>query len=141
MYSEQKIESLLKIAKDAHLIVPEEMLKCSYEMLVKICNGVGSQSMPEWARNAGNLFFKAIEASAAIHDFMYEFSDSSLHLKEKADDIFLLNGIDEIYHKYGWWNWKRYVARIKLMAAYDILRAVGNRAYITAYIKRKENKL
>ena len=141
MYSEQKIENLLKTAKDAHLIVPEEMLACNKTSLVKICNGVGSQSMPEWARNAGNVFFNAIEASAAIHDFMYEFSDDSLYLKEKADDIFLLNGIDEIYHKYGWWNWKRYVARLKLMAAYDILRAVGNRAYINAYIKRRKDRL
>mgnify|MGYP004660663877 CR=1 FL=1 len=141
MYSEQKIESLLQTAKAARLIIPEEMLACERSALAKICNGVGSQSMPEWARNAGNVFFGAIEASAAIHDYMYEFSDGSLYLKEKADDIFLLNGIDEIYHKYGWWNWKRYAARLKLMAAYDILRAVGNRAYITAYIKRRKNEL
>ena len=137
MYTEAQISQLLEVAQDAGLVVPAGMMTASPADLITICNGVGCEAMPEKWRNAASKFFSAIEATAAIHDFDYSLSDGSEDGRRVADDRFLTNGIREVYHRYRWWNWRRYVARIKLIFAYDCLLKGGRAAWLECYYQNK----
>lgn len=144
-YTEQQITAIMRRARDAGLEIPQKMLNATPADLTQICNGVGSEAMPAKWRAATSKFFCAIEATAAIHDWDYSRSDGSESRRQYADDRFLVNGIKEIYSRYKWYNWRRYVARVKLMLAYDTLLTAGRSAWLECYYnnitaKSKKNK-
>lgn len=141
MYTREDIDRIIAMVHVAKLDFPREMLECSKEQLCQICNGVGSFIMPERVRGVVTKIFSCAEASAAIHDFMYSKSDGMRGTRKKVDDIFLLNAFKECNAKFAWWNFRRYFARAKILAAYDAVRAFGWRSWNKHKCERKSSSI
>ena len=126
-YTEAKISELLDIARKAGLKMPKEMLETPPAQLVKICNGVGSASLPEAIRKKLTAAYKCAEATAAIHDFRYWRSDGTPEAQRAADLEFLENGMAEVKHRHP--NWRGILRRLwderKIVAAFRILEICG----------------
>ena len=121
---------------DAQLCVPPDMTKATLEDLCAICNGIGAEWIPMSARKKITKAFNAAEASAAIHDWLYEHSDGSRKSQERADKCFRANALTEIDWKYCWYNPIRYISQRKILVAYDALRAFGRIAWLEAFVKK-----
>lgn len=137
-YTKEEISALKERARLAELYAPIGFMSCPNKHLVEICNGVGSESAPKYLRDITTKFFRSIEATAAIHDYMYSLSDGTERGRQAADDTFMYNGIKEVDAKYPWYNWRRYVARIKVFLAYDALRRGGGRAWEKCFNQKKD---
>lgn len=136
-YTPEQIAALKERAREAELYAPIGFMSCPNKQLVRVCNGVGSESAPKLLRDITTKFFRSIEATAAIHDFMYSLSDGTEKGRQAADDTFMCNGIKEVDFKYPWYNWRRYAARIKVFLAYDALRRGGNAAWQKCFNQKK----
>lgn len=135
-YSEKEMQALVYRAEAASLDAPRGFFNLPVSRLRFICNGVGSESAPKWLRNRTTHFFRSIQATAAIHDFMYYRSDGTFRGQCRADDTFLSNGNKEINLIYSWYNWRRYIAKAKLFIAYSALVFGGNHAWQKCFKER-----
>lgn len=133
MYTKEQILEILKIIREAKLSAPKEMFKTPPEELCKICNGVGSDGMSDRSRKILTKVLSCAEATAAIHDFRYHFSDGTPERQIAADAEFRENGLDEVDFKFKWYDWRRYRGRIRVCCAYDILSNFGEAAWCIAF--------
>lgn len=136
-YNAGEIGELKERARLAELYAPIGFMSCPNKHLVHVCNGVGSEAAPKYLRDITTKFFRSIEATAAIHDFMYNLSDGSQRGRQKADETFLMNGIKEVDFKYRWYDPRRYIARFKVFIAYDALRRGGDDAWQKCFNQKK----
>lgn len=136
-YNAGEIGDIKERARLAELYAPIGFMSCPNKHLVNICNGVGSDAAPKYLRDISTKFFRSIEATAAIHDFMYNLSDGSQRGRAAADDTFLLNGFKEVGYRYKWYDPRRYIARFKVFLAYDALRIGGNDAWQKCFNQKK----
>jgi len=45
--------------------------------LLRVCNGVGNESMAKWKRRTLTFLFRVLEVNADIHDFRFEYADGT----------------------------------------------------------------
>ena len=137
MYNNEQMLELLSVAKAAKLSFPDEFANASLDELCAVCNGVGSESMPEKLRKALTKAYKCAQATAAIHDWRYEQSDGLPESQRKADDEFLKNGMAEVKYRHadgGLWGFlHRLWDERKIVAAYRLLQAGGEGAWCIAF--------
>ena len=128
---------LISVAKAAKLSFPDEFAAASLDELCKVCNGVGSASMPEKLRKALTKAYKCAQATAAIHDWRYEHSDGLSESQKKADAEFVFNGMAEVKYRHsngGLWGWlHRLWDERKIVAAYRLLEVGGEAAWCIAF--------
>ena len=136
-YTKEQISALKERARLAELYAPIGFMSCPNKHLANVCNGVGSDAAPKYLRDISTKFFRSIEATAAIHDFMYNLSDGSQRGRAAADDTFLLNGFKEVGYRYKWYDPRRYIARFKVFLAYDALRIGGDDAWQKCFNQKK----
>lgn len=137
MYTQDQILELISVAKAAKLSFPDEFAAASLDELCKVCNGIGSSSMPEKLRKALTKAYKCAQATAAIHDWRYEHSDGLPESQKKADAEFVFNGMAEVKYRHsnggllGWLH--RLWDERKIVAAYRLLEAGGESAWCVAF--------
>lgn len=132
-YTAEQIETLLGIIAKAGLVAPSEMLQTPPQELTKICNGVGAEWMPSSLRAKTTRFMRSCQASAAVHDWMYHYSDATESGRKRADALFRSNALCEIDHRYEWYDVRKFLAQRKALAAYDILRGFGKSAWAMSF--------
>lgn len=137
MYTNEQMLELISVAKAAKLSFPDEFAAASLDELCKVCNGVGSASMPEKLRKALTKAYKCAQATAAIHDWRYEHSDGLPESQKKADAEFVFNGMAEVKYRHsngGLWGWlHRLWDERKIVAAYRLLEVGGEAAWCIAF--------
>lgn len=141
MYTIEQMAEIRRVAADAHLEAPNTFWTVPYEELIKICNGVGADWLSEKSRKIITKAFKAVEATACIHDFEYHFADGKTESQRKADERFLTNGIKECRHYNPsvlslarLWNER------KVIIAYGVLQRIGRLAWRDSFVERKIEK-
>ena len=146
MYNKTQMLDILSVAKAAKLSFPDDFASASLDELCKVCNAVGSESMPENLRKALTKAYACAQATAAIHDWRYEQSDGLPESQNKADVEFLNNGMAEVKYRHangGLWGWlHRLWDERKIVAAYRLLEVGGEAAWCIAFrnnvLKSKE---
>lgn len=137
MYTNEEMLELISVAKAAKLSFPDEFAAAPLDELCKVCNGVGSASMPEKLRKALTKAYACAEATAAIHDWRYGRSDGLPENQKKADEEFLQNGLKEVRYRHeggGLWGWLcRLWDERKIVAAYRLLEVGGEAAWCIAF--------
>lgn len=137
MYNKTQMLDILSVAKAARLSFPDDFAAASLDELCKVCNGVGSASMPEKLRKALTKAYACAQATAAIHDWRYEQSDGLPDSQNKADVEFLNNGMAEVKYRHangGLWGWlHRLWDERKIVAAYRLLEVGGEAAWCIAF--------
>lgn len=137
MYNKTQMLDILSVAKAAKLSFPDDFAAASLDNLCKVCNGVGSASMPEKLRKALTRAYACAQATAAIHDWRYEQSDGLPESQKKADVEFLNNGMAEVKYRHangGLWGWlHRLWDERKIVAAYRLLEVGGEAAWCIAF--------
>ena len=95
------------------------------ESVMRDCNGVGADWMPDSLTQIITKLAPVMEVPAAIHDRRYVLSTIRLN----ADLEFLSNvqKVNEL--TYPWWHPLRYVNRKRAERYYTYLRAFGGRAW------------
>lgn len=149
MYNKTQMLDILSVAKAARLSFPDDFAAASLDELCKVCNGVGSASMPEKLRKDLTKAYACAQATAAIHDWRYEQSDGLPESQKKADVEFLNNGIAEVKYRHtngGLWGWlHRLWDERKIVAAYRLLEVGGEAAWCIAFrnnvLKSKKENL
>ena len=137
MYKHEQMLELLSVAKAAKLSFPDDFANASLDRLCEICNGVGSEYMPEKLRKALTKAYACAQATAAIHDWRYEQSDGLPESQKKADSEFLKNGMAEVKYRHangglcGWLH--RLWDERKIVAAYRLLELGGEAAWCIAF--------
>lgn len=137
MYNKTQMLDILSVAKAAKLSFPDDFAAASLDKLCKVCNGVGSESMPEKLRKALTKAYACAQATAAIHDWRYEQSDGLPESQKKADVEFLNNGMAEVKYRHangglcGWLH--RLWDERKIVAAYRLLEVGGESAWCIAF--------
>lgn len=137
MYTNEQMLELISVAKAAKLSFPDEFAAAPLDELCKVCNGVGSASMPEKLRKALTKAYACAEATAAIHDWRYGRSDGLPENQKKADAEFVFNGMAEVKYRHsngGLWGWlHRLWDERKIVAAYRLLELGGEAAWCIAF--------
>lgn len=137
MYTQEQMLELISVAKAAKLSFPDEFAAASLDELCKVCNGVGSASMPEKLRKALTKAYACAQATAAIHDWRYEHSDGLPESQKKADAEFVFNGMAEVKYRHsngGLWGWlHRLWDERKIVAAYRLLELGGEGAWCISF--------
>ena len=95
------------------------------EVVVRECNGIGAEWMPESVTSLVTKLNAVMEVPAAIHDRRYILNVDRL----SADTEFLANTMRMIELKYSWWNPVRYIMRRRASRYYTYLRAFGGCAW------------
>lgn len=137
MYTNEQMLELISVAKAAKLSFPDEFAAAPLDELCKVCNGIGSSSMPEKLRKALTKAYKCAQATAAIHDWRYEHSDGLPESQKKADAEFVFNGMAEVKYRHsngGLWGWlHRLWDERKIVAAYRLLEVGGEAAWCISF--------
>lgn len=137
MYTKDKMLEIVSVAKTAGLSFPDDFAGASLDTLCKVCNGIGSASMPEKLRKALTKAYKCAQATAAIHDWRYEKSDGLPESQRKSDAEFLQNGLREVRYRHEDGGLRGFLHRLwderKIVAAYRLLEAGGESAWCVAF--------
>ena len=100
MYTQEQMLEIISVSKAAKLSFSDDFANASLVRLCEICNGVGSEYMPEKLRKALTKAYACAQATAAIHDWRYEQSDGLPESQKKADNEFLKNGMAEVKYRH-----------------------------------------
>lgn len=79
------------------------------EQLARIYNGLGSDSMPAWLREAATFLSPDLEPTALIHDVDYTRADGTREGFDAANRRFKRNGYKSARALYGWADPRRYL--------------------------------
>lgn len=111
-----------------------ELLKDS-DTVIRECNGIGADWMPDCMRILCTKLNFVMEVPAAIHDIRYARGKIQAD-KQAADMEFLTNCIRVINNEYAWWNPWRYLMSRRAVRYYTYLQLFGGTAWEEA--KRKK---
>lgn len=137
-----KIKKLRKLCIEFDFIGADILKKFSNRDLCKICNGIGADWFPEYARTLATWMFDYLNATAMQHDV--EFFDQIGF--ETANAHFLINGRKEVKAKTKWYDIRRYIRLRKVQQFYILLENFGLKAYEQAgkqkvnYLKKYKQK-
>ena len=143
MYTLEDIERIRDTARAANLRAPAGFYLAAPQELQKICNGVGVDWLSPTSRKICTRAFACVEATAAIHDYRYHYSDGTPLGQVEADEEFLINGILEVYHRYpAALSLRRIWSERKVLAAFAVLKRVGRLAWRDAFVEQylKQNQ-
>jgi len=129
-YRKAEAEHLSRMAKEYQLSGAE--LLADTEAVMRECNGVGADWMPDSLTAICTRMVPVMEVPAAIHDRRYITSSDRL----SADAEFLANVLNVIDRTYSWWHPLRYINRRRAMRFYTYLRAFGGKAWEEAKKKK-----
>lgn len=104
-----------------------EMLS-DYDAVIRDCNGVGADWMPDSLTQIITKMSKEMEVPAAIHDRRYA-TGKTPQDRQDADLEFLTNVLRVVEFEYPWWHPLRYINRKRAERYYTYLRAFGGRAW------------
>lgn len=130
-YTRSEAAALWNKAKELDLSGAD--LLSDFDAVVRDCNGVGADWMPDAATILCTKLNSVMEVPAAIHDAMYAKGIQ----RDAADLEFLSNTIKVIQHEYAWWRPKRYILMRRAMRYYTYLVMFGGKAWEEA--RRKHN--
>jgi len=97
----------------------------------RVCNGIGAEWFPAWARHAIDTLCPHIVIVADIHDVRYEIGGDAA-ARRRADDEYLANGYAVAEHFYAWYNPVRYIAEFVVRRMHRLLRLGGDKAWRAA---------
>lgn len=132
MYTEQDIEELWKSVYFYELEYSEVMNSKTNAELAKVCNGIGSDAMPEQLRNGLTIFLFRYQPAGFIHDADYEYKPVS---KEEADLRFYENMLRIWKKDFGWKRWFTRMGRAEraeISACYAAVKFFGGSAWSAA---------
>ena len=98
------------------------------KLVMRDCNGVGADWMPQVMRDLATALSPCMEIPAAIHDRRYAIGGEAPG-RLFADGEFLTNCLAMIERKYGWLNPLRYLMFHRANRYYTLLRTFGAIAY------------
>lgn len=98
------------------------------DAVVRDCNGVGADWMPDSLTQIITKMHKEMEVPAAIHDRRYA-TGKTPQDRQDADLEFLTNVLRVVEFEYPWWHPLRYINRKRAERYYTYLRAFGGRAW------------
>lgn len=101
-------------------------LLSDYDAVVRDCNGIGADWMPDCMTALCTKLNSVMEVPAAIHDRRYMTQKLP---RSEADLEFLTNTIRVIKGVYSWWNPLRYVMMRRAVRYYSYLLMFGTRAW------------
>lgn len=104
-----------------------EVLKNS-DVVVRECNGLGPNWMPDSMRKVCSKLSPVMEVPAAIHDMRYALGRTQADRNE-ADMEFLTNCIKVINHDYAWYNPMRYIMSKRAVRYFTYLQLFGGAAW------------
>ena len=107
MYTLKEIAALRQKCAELRLEGREILEKYSDAELQKICNGIGPELFPEWARKIITVIHPVLEPAALIHDVEFSESDGSAEKFVRANDRFFSNGLC-CAMAYAWYDLRRY---------------------------------
>jgi len=114
------------IAEKQHLDGAERL--ANYEYTRRICNGIGAEWFPSWARRLTCAIAPAVVPTSWIHDLDYEAGGGWLE-RWIADWRFLCNGFRAAWHTYAWDQLRRYSTVAKVLWFWIMLRGFGAAAF------------
>lgn len=136
-YSSDEAEWLKSEIVNLDLTCPCDMLVADAREIQEACNGVGAEWLSTTSRKIITKMLHYAELSAAIHDWQYHNSNGDEAKRKRVDGLFLYNGLAEVRAKYPqWWNWRRWLGERAVLAAHEVLRRVGDKAWNDALAKR-----
>lgn len=138
-YSAQEIQCIRSNAKDQNLEAPDLFWRCPAEDLVTICNGCGSENLPQSLRKILSWIYRNYTAAHCIHDFDYTLSDGSDSTFEAVNLRFYKNLRIIWKEKYGLLRWINPVALWglkKIRIAFKTVSVYGKSAWLAAYAKK-----
>ena len=136
-YTTDEAEWLKEEIVNRRLECPIDMIIADAREIQEACNGVGAEWLSTTSRKIITKMLHYAEASAAVHDWQYHHSNGDALRREHVDDLFLNNGLREVRSKYPqWWNWRRWLGERAVLAAHEVLRRVGDKAWNDALAKR-----
>jgi len=104
-----------------------QLLKDS-EVVMRECNGVGADWMPDCMRTLCTKLNSVMELPAAIHDMRYA-TGTTRRDRQAADMEFLENCIRVINDTYAWWNPMRYIMSRRAVRFFSYLQLFGGVAF------------
>lgn len=129
-YTRSEASALWNKARELGLSGAE--LLADLDAVVRDCNGIGADWMPDGMTILCTKLNPVMEVPAAIHDRRYILNVDRL----AADTEFLSNCMTVIEHDYAWWNPMRYIMRRRAARYYSYLRTFGGRAWEEAKKKK-----
>lgn len=113
-------------AKWQHLDGAERL--ADYKLTRKVCNGIGAEWFPEWARWLTCAIASAVVPTSWIHDLDYE-AGGGRRERWNADWRFLRNGLRAAWYTYDWDQLRRYSTIVKVLWFWVMLRLFGAAAF------------
>lgn len=136
-YTEDEIERIRSEIVEYGLDAPKAMLNADASTLQEACNGIGAEWLSKTSRKVITRVLHYAECSAAVHDWHYHNSNGDDTTREDVDELFLSNGLREVRSKFPqWWNWRRLLGERAVLAAFEVLRRVGAKAWNDALAER-----
>ena len=86
-----------------------EILDKYSDELAEIYNGLGSDSFPEWLRDALTFLSPDLEPTALIHDVEWHEADGTRESFTASNDRFKRNGYRSARKRFGWADPRRYL--------------------------------
>lgn len=99
-----------------------------FELTRSICNGIGAEWFPAWARCLVCAIASAVVPTSWIHDLDYE-AGGGWRERWIADWRFLCNGCRAAWYTYAWDQLRRYSTLIKVLYFWIMLRLFGAAAF------------
>ena len=101
------------------------------EVVMRECNGVGADWMPDCMRTLCTKLNFVMEVPAAIHDLRYAKGTTRAD-KQAADMEFLTNCLLVIKDTFAWWNPWRYIMARRAVRYFSYLQLFGAAAWEAA---------
>lgn len=136
-FSELDVLEARRVATDAGL-EGAEVLMLPPNVVAAMCNGIGPEWMPEWARSFLDSRHPTMQVPAMIHDMQYSLADGSEEMFHAANAMLKENGKRMAKYRYGWWNPLRYVAVRDACRLAAVCEAFGRSAYDQAVSMSRE---
>lgn len=110
------------------------------DKVVKIYNGTGPESFPDWARKVIDKFSSTLQPAVCGHDLDYYFGNATRADFHEANRRLESNGRKCADARYGWWRPARYIVRRQAKLYAKLCEELGWEMYLAAIRERIEDK-
>lgn len=136
MYTLKQIKDLRGEVNKLNLAGKSILEKYKNSELKKICNGVGPDYFPAWARELVTDLRKESELPAFIHDVEWYESDGSYVAFTASNRRFYENGKLVSKYLYKWYDIRRYLSFCRIYRLYKYCQSFGFGQYKECYSKK-----
>lgn len=126
-----EIKKMCALADELELENREILRKYRNVELRSIYNGIGSDSMPKWLRNAISALHPSLAVVAFIHDVEWHESDHTKESFTESNERFKQNGYKVAKTQFGWYNPRRYIVMNQARRFGNICQLFGQEGWIT----------